>query len=390
MAEKHSESSRSIEQTVTRRWIRSEEPTEGWWPWGLIPLLALALIALVSFFYVAPKRVEADVRDTAKQNLVAANYGWATVDADGQEVHIGGTPSEPVNERQLAAATMGTNCGTWAGNLGCPTQVYIDLDKPVAKPNKPSKAIVETPIEPTGRNHDFVFSGKGDEIVLKGEVPNAATKQAFEAAAKRTHFGKRITNQLTISGEAAMPTHTLAFPRALAVLDKLDSGSAWWKDGKLGVRGFVAQANEQGARDLFAASANSPGLGDINLSLLEVANSCDEDFSKLLSTSTIRFPSGRAVIAPSSRKLLRKLAEVAKRCPGTLQIDGHTDNVGKPDPNKVLSQRRADAVVTALGQLGVDTKRLQGSGYGQERPAEPNDTAAGRAKNRRIEIRIAR
>ncbi len=384
-ASSHSSHS-STEHIRIRRWRRADEPTKGWWPWAILPLLGLALLALLAFLYVAPSRVEADVRETTIEKLKRAGFPWARVEANGQNLKITGSAPGPVNEQLLRQFAANTDCDTWYGDLECPIDVDIDIDawKPVAAvPLKPA------PTE-NRRFHDFDFKATPKQLILTGEVPSAAAKRAIVAKAKATHFGKRIVNRLTISNQLATPKHPLAFERAFTVLDQLDSGSARWTAGKLHVSGFVVQANEQTARNLFADPQNNPGLGDLKLSLKEAADSCDKEFSNLLTKSTIRFASGRALIAKSSRKLLGQLAKLAKRCPGDLQIEGHTDNVGKPAVNKTLSQRRANAVVTALGQLGVNPDRLHGQGFGSDRPTATNDTALGRAKNRRIEIRIAR
>jgi OOP family OmpA-OmpF porin len=69
-----------------------------------------------------------------------------------------------------------------------------------------------------------------------------------------------------------------------------------------------------------------------------------------------------------------------------LSIEGHTDNVGTPQNNKVLSENRAKAVMNAVASSGVDASRLTSVGWGQERPVADNRTEEGRAKNRRVEI----
>ena len=73
---------------------------------------------------------------------------------------------------------------------------------------------------------------------------------------------------------------------------------------------------------------------------------------------------------------------------GTVQVEGHTDNVGKPEKNRTLSQDRAHAVKSYLVKKGVDEKRLVAMGFGQETPADTNDTPAGRDNNRRVEFKI--
>jgi OOP family OmpA-OmpF porin len=83
---------------------------------------------------------------------------------------------------------------------------------------------------------------------------------------------------------------------------------------------------------------------------------------------------------------LKKVAEFLKSYPtASAEIEGHTDNIGAVDYNRGLSQRRADSVRKALiEKFGIESARLTAKGYGPDRPVAGNDTAAGRAKNRRV------
>ena len=71
-----------------------------------------------------------------------------------------------------------------------------------------------------------------------------------------------------------------------------------------------------------------------------------------------------------------------------VEVQGHTDNSGKPDHNQDLSEQRAQAVAAWLIAHGVDKSRLAPKGYGQSRPRVPNVTAGNRAKNRRVQFII--
>ncbi len=66
-----------------------------------------------------------------------------------------------------------------------------------------------------------------------------------------------------------------------------------------------------------------------------------------------------------------------------IRIEGHTDNVGKPQDNQILSENRAKAVYSFLIDKGINADRLEYKGYGETQPVATNETAAGRAKNRR-------
>ena len=108
----------------------------------------------------------------------------------------------------------------------------------------------------------------------------------------------------------------------------------------------------------------------------------------------VLFDSGKAELRHSAAGVLDKVAQALQSAANQpVGVEGHTDNVpitrsGWAD-NKALSLARANAVVEHLTQKrGVDPSRLTAIGYGEERPIAPNDTAAGRQKNRRVEIII--
>ena len=73
-----------------------------------------------------------------------------------------------------------------------------------------------------------------------------------------------------------------------------------------------------------------------------------------------------------------------------IQINGHTDNAGKPADNLILSQNRAKAVVSYLKSKGIDPRRLSFKGFGDTQPVSANTTDAGRAQNRRTELKVVR
>jgi len=73
-----------------------------------------------------------------------------------------------------------------------------------------------------------------------------------------------------------------------------------------------------------------------------------------------------------------------------LEVQGHTDATGSLRFNQRLSEQRAKAVAAYFTAHGVDSGRLTAKGYGPSRPAATNDTAEGRAKNRRVELKPLR
>lgn len=103
----------------------------------------------------------------------------------------------------------------------------------------------------------------------------------------------------------------------------------------------------------------------------------------------LNFDTGKATLKPESQEQLKNIAEILKAYPKVMiKLGGYTDNTGDPQANLRLSQQRAETVRGELVRLGVDAGRLKAEGYGQEHPVTDNSTEEGRAKNRRIDIRV--
>ena len=103
----------------------------------------------------------------------------------------------------------------------------------------------------------------------------------------------------------------------------------------------------------------------------------------------ILFDTDKTDIKPESSKTLDEIASLLKIDQSLkLEISGHTDNTGSVEHNQKLSEGRAQAVVAALVKTyGIDPSRLTAAGFGDTRPVADNGNEAGRAKNRRVELR---
>jgi outer membrane protein OmpA-like peptidoglycan-associated protein len=104
-------------------------------------------------------------------------------------------------------------------------------------------------------------------------------------------------------------------------------------------------------------------------------------------TNNILFETGKATLKSESMTEIEKVAAYMKKNPRVrFEVQGHTDNQGSDKVNDPLSQQRAEAVVKALANLGVDDFNLKAVGKGSHEPVADNKTEAGRAKNRRVEF----
>lgn len=103
----------------------------------------------------------------------------------------------------------------------------------------------------------------------------------------------------------------------------------------------------------------------------------------------VYFETGKSNLKPNSFKALNDLVEILKiKSTMAVEIQGHTDNVGKDEDNLKLSQERADEVRKYLISKGISEARVSAKGYGPTMPVADNGTDAGKAKNRRTSLKV--
>ena len=101
------------------------------------------------------------------------------------------------------------------------------------------------------------------------------------------------------------------------------------------------------------------------------------------------FETGKYVLLPRSFETLNEVVDILKKDTTVrLNIEGYTDNVGKPRDNQMLSENRAISVLKYLELKGISADRLHAKGFGEFMPVADNSTSRGRAKNRRVEIKL--
>ena len=122
----------------------------------------------------------------------------------------------------------------------------------------------------------------------------------------------------------------------------------------------------------------------------EVVLPSEEEQAQLISYSrTINFALGKSTFRKSAISTLQAINAILTAYPkANFVVEGHTDSIGSEAFNQKLSEERASKVVGYLTNNGVDSERLKSVGFGETTPIKSNTTAAGRATNRRVEVKL--
>jgi OOP family OmpA-OmpF porin len=180
----------------------------------------------------------------------------------------------------------------------------------------------------------------------------------------------------------------------------LYEGTAWesnCEEGNFCGTGRLVTANiEKGNKELWVQISTCDNGNDYTLTMIErEAMKQDITASDMLNalntaghvTLYINFDTGKSTIKPESQPVIDQIVSLMKDNPNLkIGVEGHTDNVGDAKKNKILSEDRAKAVVSAIVNQGIDASRLSAAGFGQDKPIADNSTEEGRAQNRRVEL----
>lgn len=162
-----------------------------------------------------------------------------------------------------------------------------------------------------------------------------------------------------------------------------------YRDGTLFVRG-VAMSEDEVATivgDLVPLFGEENIVAELVIDPAFAGN--PNDNTQVYFAETVLFESGSAVVAPQFRDVLGASVAFLQLTPDTtIEIFGHTDDQGDEESNLALSQRRVDAARQEMIDRGGDPERLTATGFGESSPIADNDTAEGRAENRRVELTI--
>lgn len=395
------EVSNSYEQTevqqsstrTMRRMRRVDEPRLPFIPYGLIPALGLGTLFLFAIFPFAQGQIQSAVERSSRSAL-AKVAPWATPKVSGQWVTLEGCPPSRNDGIRAIDAVERAKAGTFLGQTVTATRVSENFSCAAGSADTPEAEALETGYS------DWTFRLDNGRLTLEGEVPNEEIRDSLGNTARSLIDPPRITavvNVLKVSDRQAAPGYLTVATRGVTTIGRCDRGSVSFARE---VFSLDCAARPERA-DTIRGGANDPlalgELGTIAVTSLrevpttpsEAISNCDARLADLLSKSQIQFASSSSLISSNSYDVLDRLATAIEACPGTLIVEGHTDSTGIVAENLELSQRRADAVRGALIARGVASDRITARGMGSSRPIDTNQTSSGRARNRRIEIRVS-
>jgi outer membrane protein OmpA-like peptidoglycan-associated protein len=193
-------------------------------------------------------------------------------------------------------------------------------------------------------------------------------------------------------------THMVRFPDPL---DKSMHTNNLWHHVAIYVRGqvgkvYIDQYRVAASNTLPAGAGHVSFSGDAHYGFkiknVRIAAGGEDKYNKVVTdgkfvTHGILFDVNKSIIKPESMGTLNDIAKLMEdHSDLKFEIHGHTDGDGSADANRKLSQERADAVKVALIRMGIDETRLAARGFGETAPVDSNDTAEGKANNRRVEF----
>ena len=230
----------------------------------------------------------------------------------------------------------------------------------------------------------------------KLNVENAeliAKKRTLEAERARRETGKAMSEAERARGEAGMATSEAERARRDAGMARGEADQARMAAAADAERAAIANRQAEQAKSAAeeeaAKAARAKAEADELMKELSELKAQQTERGIVLTMGDVLFATGKADLSPNAEKGVETLAKFLKKNPNrNVLIEGHTDSVGKDDYNLALSRKRADSVKYKLTGDGIEAVRITTVGYGKKFPLASNDTKAGKAQNRRVEVII--
>ncbi|MBH0085520.1 OmpA family protein [Psychrobacter sp. SCQQ22] len=227
-------------------------------------------------------------------------------------------------------------------------------------------------------------------VVIKGVVATSSDKQQLLEKLKAQYPNKTVRDEIEVRSNISIPTNWQQIATAI-----IDSDISNISQGRIDIHGTTISLHgkvnsleqKQAIQNRIHTRLTDLYQLDNQLVVVEGEQRLLDD---TLGNRIVEFETGSTTLTPMGLGILDDMAGVLQRIGDKpVIITGHTDNVGNPSFNLVLSNKRAEAVKQYLIGRNIDATRLSTTGKGEAAPIASNDNEEGRTSNRRIEFTLA-
>jgi len=239
--------------------------------------------------------------------------------------------------------------------------------------------------EEDARRQAEIAAAKEAQVRAEAAANEARMKAEAEEAKRRADEEARRQAELTAAREAQVKAEAAANEARLKADAEIAAAKAKAEADALQAREEAAKADAQRARQAAA---------DLRAQLLEQFNRIletrDTPRGLIITMADVLFDTGKYDLRSGTREQLAKLSGILLAHSGlNLAVEGYTDSTGSDELNQKLSERRASTVREYLVAQGLAEGAITAKGLGKSMPVASNDTAAGRQKNRRVELIVS-
>lgn len=231
---------------------------------------------------------------------------------------------------------------------------------------------------------------KPGQVLVTGVVPDEASKATVLRQLRGLYGADHVVDQVLIAPVSLPPKWNEYLQKLIGSNLKMITKGEIKIDGTaVTLRGEVA--NEMQRQQIASDIAMSLNPGYIVNNGLRVSAAEQNLLDGTLARRTVEFDSDMATLTASGKAILDEMSVSLQKVNGKkVEVIGHTDNLGLRESNLALSLARAEVVRSYLASKGISPDMLMVSGQGPDHPVAENSSVEGRARNRRIEFRIAR
>lgn len=245
------------------------------------------------------------------------------------------------------------------------------------------------------QEEEALAAQRAREAQSKLDAQRAERERQAEAARRAQAEQDRLKAELAAAQEKQRRAEAeAARARAQAEEERANKAAAEAAKAAEQANREARQAREAEEEARQAALKSAREKAELRAKLLEQFNAIletkDTERGLVVNMGDVLFDTGRYTLRPLAREKLARLSGIVLAYPGlSLQSEGHTDNVGGEAFNQKLSEQRANAVRDYLVSQGIPADKVTAVGKGFSMPVEDNKTAAGRQKNRRVELIVS-